>query len=333
VDKVERLNEEIKNLKAKLDRCFEKRLLTDDPEKEIDLETLENKLEEQIKQKERERNQLSETTSSRNQKALNLEEGLCYLDFDEPKQFFQAIMQKLIQNEGGSALFLMESCLEMEGRLLLRGLKDILKESTSQFLEYPVEFLPTMPASRITFLKALGRHLGLAFESDFEEESEQILSSQVKDVVEKISELLRSGTTVLIPLTNWQSLDWDYQAVFLEWFLVRFWKELVNAVTLAMEDYSPKVFCVIMVDETMAETCKKADYFCDGENFDRSKILTIPLYCWTQDDVRRWLGSYSSKLKKSERNRLVKSIFGEKQQEIPLKVRVALEKAYSQSVF
>lgn len=49
--KRERLKKEINLLQQKLDRCFEKRLLTDDPDREITLESLEEKLEEDIANK------------------------------------------------------------------------------------------------------------------------------------------------------------------------------------------------------------------------------------------------------------------------------------------
>ena len=337
MDKRERLEKEIKSLKAKLDRCFDKRLLTDDPEKEVDLEELEDRLDAEIKKKERELAQLSDTSTSRNRNALDLEEGLCNLDFDEPKTIVQDILKCLNQNEGGSALFLMENCLEMEGRLLLRRVRDILKTNTSQFFEYPVEFIPTLPANRVAFLKILGGWMGLSFdefaEEETEEESEQQIAQAIEKVIKTISELLRSGTTILIPLTNWKSLSLNYQATFLDWFINQFWQALTSAVDNAMKDYSPRVFFIIMVDESMVEACKKVDYFCCSTEFDGGKLLMLPLRCWTKTDVQRWLSSYSSKLKKSERDHLVKYIFGSNDEELPHKVRRELERFHDQSLF
>lgn len=332
VDKRERLEKEIKTLKAKLERCFEKRLLTDDPEREVDLEELEDRLDADIKKKERELAQLSDTSISRNRNNLDLEEGLCNLDFDEPKRIVQDILTCLNESEGGSALFLMENCLEMEGHLLLRRVRDILKNNTNQFLEYPVEFVPTLPANKAAFLKIIGGYLGLSFDDMSEEESEKI-SQAVEEVIKKISDLLRSGTTILIPLTNWKSLSLNYQTTFLNWFIYQFWQALVSAVMKAMQDYSPRVFFIIMVDEAIVEPCKKVDYFCNSQEFNCEKLLMLPLRCWTKTDVQRWLGSYSSKLTNSERNRLVEYIFGSKDEELPLKVRVALERAHAQSLF
>ncbi len=332
MDKRERLEKEIKSLKAKLDRCFEKRLLTDDPEKEVALEELEDKLDTEIQQKERELAQLSDISISRNRNALDLEERLCNLDFDEPKMIVQDILECLNQNEGGSALFLMENCLEMEGDLLLRRVRDILKTSTNQLLEYPVKFVPTMPANKVAFLKIIGRYLGLSFDEIPEEESVKITQA-VEEIIKKISDLLRSGTTILIPLSNWKSLNSNYQATFLDWFINQFWQALTIAVAEAMEDYSPRIFFIIMVDELMIEACKEVDCFCCPTEFDCGKLLTLPLRCWTKTDVQRWLGSYSSTLTKSERNQLVEYIFGSKDEELPLKVRVELEKAHAQSLF
>ena len=332
MDKRERLEKEIKNLKVKLDRCFEKRLLTDDPEKEVDLEVLEDKLDADIKRKEQELAQLSDTPLDKNRSVLNLEEGLCSLDFDEPHAIVQDILKCLNDNEGGAALFMMESCLEMEGGLLLRRVRDLLKSNTSQFFEYPVQFVPTLPATEVAFLKILGSHLGITVEEAIGDESEE-LAQATEAIIKKITTLLRSGTTILIPLANWKSLSLSGQITFMDWFINQFWRSLTNAVTEAMQDHSPRVFCVIMVDELMADTCRRVEYFCEFEGFDCEKLLMLPLRCWTKTDVHRWLGNYSSKLNKTERNHLVDYIFGDKNEELPLKVRIELEKAHAQSIF
>lgn len=332
MDKRERLEKEIKKLKDKLDRCFEKRLLTDDPEKEVDLEALEDKLDADIKQKEQELAQLSDTSLDKNRSVLNLEEGLCSLDFDEPHAIVMDILKCLNDNEGGSALFMMENCLEMEGILLLRRVRDLLKSNTSQFFEYPVQFVPTLPANEVAFLKILGSHLGITVEDSAGDEGEKLVQA-IEAIIQKIKTLLRSGTTIFIPLANWKSLSLSSQSTFLEWFLNQFWRSLTNAVTEAMQDHSPRVFCVIMVDELMTDTCRKVEYFCEFGVFDCEKLLELPLRCWTKTDVQRWLGNYSSKLNNLERNNLVDYIFGSKNEELPLKVRIELEKAHAQLIF
>ena len=53
LDKAERLRREISLLKEKRDRCFESRLLTTDPDREVTLERLEQKLEKDISLKEK----------------------------------------------------------------------------------------------------------------------------------------------------------------------------------------------------------------------------------------------------------------------------------------
>jgi inactive STAND len=333
VDQCERLSEEIGQLKKKLDRCFEKRLLTDDPEKEIDLETLEERLDAQIKQKEKELSQLSDTPASKNRNALGLEKSLCNIDFDVAKEIVRNSANTLTEREGGSALFLIERCLNMEGHLLLKSIRDILKSNTSQFFEYRVEFVPTMPANKMAFLKILGGHLGLTFKEDFCDDSDYQLLVITEEIVEGISGLLRSGTTIFIPLANWQALSLDCQVPFLDWFMNTFWKTLVDAVSKVMVDYSPKVFFVIMVDNDMYEFCQKDEYFHDGEGLDSRKILNLSLTSWCQSDISLWLDNYSSKLKKPERDHLVNYLFDGKDEEIPLKIRVALEKAHANSFF
>ncbi|MFH7245673.1 MAG: hypothetical protein ACHWZW_22810 [Spirulina sp.] len=333
MDKKERLEKEIEQLKATLDKCFQKRLLSDDPEKEIKLEELEERLESQIREKERKLSHLSSSSSNRNRGTLTLKEELCSLDFDEPKKVVQDILTCLHENEGGSALLLAEKCLDMEGELLLIKIRDILKSNTSQLIEYPVQFIPTMPANRMAFLKTIAGYLGIDLPVTDGNESEDELTKATEKIVGKLSERLRSGTTIFIPVANWKSLSLSYQSVFLDWFICQFWQSLNRSVSMAMNDYSPRVFCIIMVDESMAEACKKADYFCDTAEFDCNKLLMLPLRCWTKTDVRRWLSSYSSEINKTECNRLVDYIFGSKDEELPWKVRAELEKAHAQSCF
>jgi len=52
--KKERLRKEIQLLQEQLERCFEKRLLTDDPDREVKLERLEQELERKIAEKQSE---------------------------------------------------------------------------------------------------------------------------------------------------------------------------------------------------------------------------------------------------------------------------------------
>lgn len=330
----ERLEEKIAQLKETLDRCFEKRLLTDDPEKEVKLDALEKKLETQLKEKERELNQLLGTAANKNRVALDLDEGLCNIDFDAAKAQIESSLRSL-EEQGGSALFLMERCLDMEGHLLLKSMRDLLRARTQQLIEYRVAFIPTMPANELTFLRLLGGHLGLSFEDDIEVNLEQRLPEITDQVIQEMTSLLRSGTTVLIPLINWRKLGVESQVSFLDWLMRVFWQRMTMAVNVVMQDYSPKVFFVIMVDGEMAEDCQKQDYFgtgeAKGEDLDSKKIMRLPLECWTPSDVSRWLGSYSTNLKKPERQDLIKFIFSGKEEAFPRQIRAQLENPDVQS--
>lgn len=333
MDKRERLEVEIDLLKAQLTECFQERLYTDDPVKKVTLGNKEKQLEKELEEKERELAQLPNNKVSENRKTLNLNKGLCEIDFDDAKEIIHAVVDTLTESEGGAALLLMEQCLDLEGRLLLNSLRDILKSSTDQVLEYPVEFSLIMPANERSFLKILGGHFNLSFNEEPNLDSENGLENMIKEILSSISPLLRSGTTILIPLKNWKSLGQNYQADFLDWLVNKFWSLLQQTLSVAMEEYSPRVVFVIMVDAEMASNCQAVKCFYDKLPLNSTKILKLPLTCWSQADIRRWLGSYSSKLKKSERNQLVKSIFNEKDAELPSRIRLALESAHKQAVF
>ncbi|MBT9314905.1 hypothetical protein [Leptothoe spongobia] len=333
----ERLEEEIKDLKEKLDRCFEKRLLTEDPVQEVNLEKLENKLEEKIKVKERELDQLSDSPVSKNRNALNLDEGLCEIDFDAAKEIIHGVVDTLTANEGGSALLLMEQCFDLEGRLLLNRLRDILTSTSPGKQipkEYVVEFSPFITANKMSFLESLGKYFDLSFKDITDPESEKTLDQMTQEILSSIAPSLSSGATILIPLKNWKSLDQVYQADFLDWFVNKFWTSLRQTVLEAMKEYSPRVVFVIMVDAEMTTACQAIDCFYNEQPLNSQKVLKLPLTRWSQADIRSWLGSYSSKLKeKSKRNRLVENIFNGKDEELPIKIRVALETAHAQAIF
>ncbi len=333
MDQKERLEKEIEQLKRKLELCFEKRLLTDDPEKEITLEDLEKSLDIKLQEKERQLSQLSAGVINRNRSALSLGEGLCSIDFDKAKEIFRSVTKRLTDEEGGAALLLMEQCLDLEGRLLLNSMRDMLKSSTSLFHEYPLAFSPIMPANRLAFLKLLAGHLNSSSDSCEDQESDQRLAEITQEIMNALSERLRSGTTILISLTNWKSLSWEDQPVFLSWLISDFWQALTHTLNQAMEEHSPRIVLVLMVDRTIAEPCNTLDCFCQETKLASQKLLRLPLGPWSQTDVKRWLGSYSSKLNKSQRNLLVKNIFNGQETDIPLKIRTAIEDAHAQSIF
>lgn len=333
MDRRERLEKEIEVLNKQLLECFNERLVSDDPARAVTLEAKESSLDEKIRKKEREFNQLTDASNSENQRALNLDEGFCNIDFEQAKELIRDSVNILNASEGGAALFLMEQCRDHEGHLLLNSLRDILQTNTRQLLEYPVAFSPIAPANELAFLKALGSYLKLSFEDTLTEEPNQRLQAIAAEVIQEMASLLRSGTTVLIPLSNWQKVGIDYQVCFLEWLMDTFWQQLVMAMSKVMEDYSPKVFFVIMVDGELSEPCQETKYFCEKEALEQEKILCLPLTYWTQSDVKRWLDSYSSKLKKDQRDELVMYIFDGKDEDMPLRVRKALEDAHAKSYF
>ncbi len=332
MDRRERLEKEIQRLQENLDACFEKRLGTDDPVKEVTLEALENQLEEKIEKKQRELNESIDAPASQNLKALNLEKGLCSVDFEMARERVHTLMNALDDSEEGSALLLLERCFEMEGNLFLKSLRDSLAARAGQLREFPMEFPPTMPADELAFLSLLGGYLQLNFEESNLDRA-QHLSETADCVVKEIAKGLQPGTTVLISLRNWRKIAIDAQPVFLDWFMKTFWCRLVAAVTEVRKEYSPKVFFVIVVDEAMSEPCQSSGYFCEDEELDARKIVRLPLGYWTQEDIRRWLAGYSMKLRNTERDELVSYIFHEKVEDAPLNIRRLLEIEHAKATF
>ncbi len=333
MDKVIRLKEEIEELKDKVSKCFEQRMLSNDPDRLVTLERLENRLDKQIKEKEQALAELEKTPSNNNQATLLFKQNLCKLDFRQARSRFEVIANQLAEQEGGLALLMMENCLEREGRLLLDSIRDTLKPQTSELQEFPIEFIPTMPVTRVTFLKVFSEHLGLGFNLDDQADTEENLKPLVREIMAKLSGLLKSGTTILIPLTSWHAVPPDYQATFIQWLMKQFWPELVGAVNQARQDYSPRLFFIIMNDYGMADNCGHSAYLSDGNKVTDRGLMPLPLTLWSQSDLKQWLSTYSSKLTKTESNQLVNYIFGGVEEELPIKIKTALERVYAQSPF
>ena len=241
MDKVIRLKKEIEHLEQQLENCFHARLTTDDPERKVNLETKEEQFDREIETKKRELAELEKTPSNNNQATLLFKQNLCKLDFRQARSRFEVIANQLAEQQGGLALLMMENCLEREGRLLLDGIRDSLRPKTSQLQEFPIEFIPTMPVTRVTFLKVFSEHLGLGFNLDDQADTEENLKPLVREIMAKLSGLLKSGTTILIPLTSWHVVPPDYQATFIQWLMKQFWPELVGAVNQASLDNSRRI--------------------------------------------------------------------------------------------
>jgi len=334
VDKKEKIKKEIEDIKERLERCFEKRMLTDDPEKEIRLEKLEEKLEEKLTAKEQELYQLSHSRDNKRRSAMAMEDSLCSIDFAQAKAIIRSSIESLGKTEGGSAVFLMENCSDYEGRLLFSSLRKSLDLGNGYFREWPVEFSLIQPASKMAFFKILGGYLKIEVQEYDNSESDGTLLEVTTDVLNKLSSLLRSGTTILIPIRNWKSLDRSYQAEFLQWFINQFWQSLQQSLTEVLRDYSPRIVLIIMVDEVMAQPCQDLDCFYNGPAVGNAdKILRLPLTDWFQNDVRQWLTSYAPNLTKQQRNQLVQAIFNGKPSQSPYKIRQELEKEHDKSVF
>lgn len=333
MDKVARLKKEIEHLEQQLENCFHTRLTTDDPERKVNLEIKEEQLDREIETKKRELAELEKTSSNNNQATLLFGQNLCKLDFRQARSRFEAIANQLAEQEGGLALLMMENCLEREGRLLLDSIRDTLRPKTTELQEFPIEFIPIMPVTRVTFLKVFSEHLGLEFNLDDQADTEENLKSLVREIITKLSGLLKSGTTILIPLTNWHAVSTDYQATFMGWLIKQFWPELIGAVNKARQDYSPRLFFIIMNDYGMADNCGHSEYLSDGDKVTDRQLMPLPLTLWSQEDVKQWLSTYSSRLTKTQSNNLVNYIFGGVQEELPIKIKAALERAYSQSPF
>nr|WP_282453091.1 hypothetical protein [Brasilonema octagenarum] len=107
-------------------------------------------------------------------------------------------------------------------------------------------------------------------------------------IIKKLCSSLCGGSTVFIKIENWDSVI-DKEK-FLDWFIEKFWKVLVNELESIFQEYSRIRFIVALTAKSKVfPYCLSIPHFCTEDTFDSCKILELPLPDWTVEDIRNWL--------------------------------------------
>ncbi|WP_375495281.1 hypothetical protein [uncultured Nostoc sp.] len=248
-----------------------------------------------------------------NRRFRALEDKLPKIDFKKQISIVKNILEQF--TEDGAALFLINDSLNMAGDLFRLELKKMLEEETTDLKHYEIAFSIGRRLDEIGFLQGLGGHLGI---DEIENEREY------SKVIDKIFGFIENGSIVFIELRKVNLLS--NREDFFSWLVNNFWKTLVEKLPLACQykDIEQVKFIFLAMSDT--DICKeyaKLSCFCTEREFDKYKILEIPLKEWSEKDIRDWLTKHSG-LSREKNTAIAKDVYESSRGGTPKNIRDAL---------
>ncbi|MEH1790973.1 MAG: hypothetical protein V7L23_36800 [Nostoc sp.] len=248
-----------------------------------------------------------------NRRSRALEDKLPKIDFKKQITTVKNILEQF--TEDGAALFLINDSLNMAGDLFRLEFKKMLEEETTDLKHYEVAFSIGRRLDEIGFLQGLGGHLGI---DEIENEREYSI------VIDKIFGFIENGSIVFIELRKINLLS--NREDFFSWLVNNFWKTLVEKLPLIcqLKDIEQVKFIFLAMSDT--DICKeyaKLSCFCTEIEFDKYKILEIPLKEWSEKDIRDWLTKHSG-LSKEKNTAIARDVYESSRGGTPKNIRDAL---------
>ncbi|MBW4687764.1 MAG: hypothetical protein KME40_22310 [Komarekiella atlantica HA4396-MV6] len=248
-----------------------------------------------------------------NRRSRALEDKLPKIDFKKQITTVKNILEQF--TEDGAALFLINDSLNMAGDLFRLEFKKMLEEETTDLKHYEVAFSIGRRLDEIGFLQGLGGHLGI---DEIENEREY------STVIDKIFGFIGNGSIVFIELRKINLLS--NREDFFSWLVNNFWKTLVEKLSLICQfkDIEQVKFIFLAMSDT--DICKeyaKLSCFCTEIEFDKYKILEIPLKEWSEKDIRDWLTKHSG-LSKEKNTAIARDVYESSRGGTPKNIRDAL---------
>jgi len=313
------LEHDIAALMVEHEICADTARTMADPVTKVKLEAQKDTLLKQMQAKELKLKALERQSRDLNRQTLDFDEALPSIDFHKAREIIEKVIKTLQLDDGGAALILMQQRRAMEGDLLLRALKEVLRSGVTAPLWYEITLYPAVGGiDERTFLKLLGKYLGV--------EPSGNLDADVSTVSQVLCDSLRENSTVVIYLTNCDAVGSANQKVFMEWLLQTFWQSLVNQLSSVLDEWYARVIFIIAANRKLTADCREAACFCTVDSFDSQSILELPLESWTEDDIRFWLQDHF-RLPRSERDQLAKQIYEESEGD-PNQTRTALQEYF-----
>jgi len=250
-------------------------------------------LEQEIEREEVKLQKLERVYGPRNRRHLGWLAHLPEIDFREAIAIFSRIIEQLEDEEGGAALFFLQNCHSMGGKWCIARLRGMLK--TADFKHYEIEFSPETRLNEHGLLSRLGQYVGCEPLPEEQDQARyaQVIKQHAQVIMRKICDSLQSGSVVFIELKVWDTQSLEDR--FLPWFLQDFWVPLVRHEWQSVAQECPMVKFIVLVEAhtPLATGSLPQAMLSPQEQFDREKILELPLRPWTLDEIRKWLFVFS----------------------------------------
>ena len=207
------------------------------------------------------------------------------------KDIAKSINDSFGSNSGAALLFL-QGCYRKKGKYCLEELLDLMLSDNKigdenwdneRFKKYEINLDSAISqCNEHEFSKLLSTHFTSSEES-----------LDLKDVIKRICLSLRGGFAIFIQINNCGSIIKNNsfeEKGFLHWFIENFWTVIINELKPIFSQYSQIRFVVALTAKNdVFENCCSLEYFCHQNNFDKRKIIEIPLQNWTIKDIQDWL--------------------------------------------
>ncbi|MDA0265489.1 MAG: hypothetical protein O3A14_00735 [Cyanobacteria bacterium] len=282
--------------------CAEEARTTADPVTKAKLEARKSTLLGQYRSKELQLKALERQGQDLNRQILDFDEALPKIDFRKAREVIAQVIETLKLGDGGAAFMLLHQSEAMAGDLLLRAMDDVLTRGVNPPICYRLTFSPAVGGTDAqTFLKLLGRYLGVELSGD--------LTTDRATICQTLCSSLRDST-VIIRLTNWDAVGPAHQQTLMRWLQEEFWHPLMDQLSAVLEKWCARIIFVVVANRKLTDDCRAAVCFCTVDEFDSGSVLELPLEHWTERDIRLWLQEHFQ-LSKPQRNHWSEFIYGE----------------------
>jgi len=217
---------------------------------------------------------------------MELKSKLPEIDFKSLEETLLRIVKEY-SDEGCASLLLFQKSSQMGGEWCAARIRELLQRKTrqGQFRHYPLAFQATERIEGMALLRRLGPHLNL-------DPANQDLPGFARQVVQTLCSSLRTGSVVLIECGRCDDLLRDPEV--LRWLIQDFWGDLVRSWAAVANDYEAiKLIILLFVDGPLPENTIAEKHCCTLDDYQKHKLLEIPLKPWGRDDIHDWIANYS----------------------------------------
>ncbi|MCM0594015.1 MAG: hypothetical protein ACSI46_06090 [Gloeotrichia echinulata DVL01] len=250
-----------------------------------------------------------------------ISQNLSKINFREAKTLVNDILEKCLNSQGGTALFLLQNTSLMRGDLCIADIQySLSSKSYGRFKYCPIDPLlrPDISDER-SLLNAIADYFKPV-------ESHPNDQEYIQNIIDQISASVQGNSIVFFDFTNWDSLL-ENDDKLLSWFIEYFWRPLNIKHQEISQDYSwVKFILFISLSSIASESYSHLNYCCNYNDFDSLKILNLPLQNWTERDINDWLQEVYG-LRKDKSQEIAKKIYRLSNPGIPSTVCLKLEES------